>query len=1087
MSNKKIEEKVEKKEEEEEEAEESESETKQQNNISIYKSLYPPIKESFILDENNAVNNKILKLNDELPLLRYKNTISSKNLKNIEDEISIILNEEEEEEEDLKMTDKFLEDLIKVPCPISKSKIIAIISNFIRKSKLIEKLESEYQSDKKADLNNLSILCAENLSYMELKKGEVIFKIGEFGNRFYFILKGFISILKLKEKPMIRMSYYQYFNYCIKLLKDKETYILEETLKKNYKKIPFTFEILLKIYKIIFQKKLYENLNKDVLYNNKLLLPFFSVHEQNIEHFGINIDELQNFELLKNYKEWKSYLIKKIKPTKEDLDLFDRYNRFVNSKSELLITCFCLDPFLYLGPGFFFGDNALEKGNIYTGGRRNATIRAETDVILGWLKGVDYVEMIEPKRRMEKLKEVSFLFNNFFFQEISIHLFEKNYFHLFSAKEFSRGENLFSTGVPPRALIFIKEGRISLEFKTSIINIHKLIKYLFDYIFTNPLFMGLARSEQKKLINNDIIRAIRKYINEPIFKKLRGFSQKFVDELNKDRKYNIAYLAENEIIGLQEIFLGIPYIMKGIVTTKKLKCYEITIEHMQKILYDEKEIMIPYIKTSINKILSLIERIQSLKQHYVNTFLQKYENGVGDEIKLNFKNSSSTYNLKNTNMNNNCYLKTQNSESNINNTKNDKIFNNIDNTILNSQTNNHNDVNIIESNNNNINNNFNANQSIFSENARTVSIPENKSPLKSYIYSRPESKKILTKLKKFRNSNITDNINIKLLTNKNKFKTRNYFNQNNKFQFPNIKKNKEITKSSEKVKSFFEHNEKKRKDVLIGNKFFSLKKLRNKFNEIDFLNIDNKDLVQVIQSTKYNNIFNNNNNNESNIINSSITKYENKIDPILKGRQKFLNYHLSYVPLYNLNDSNNNNNYNKESINNNYNTFNSESIDNTISSQLQIPMFSQYSTKENTKCNSFRKKINSRNFLNITNSNFGYNLNTLRSLSEHKENKKSNILSYYPHKINNEMIENEKYKGNIKEKIKDFYRDIKSKGCLSFLSNAENNTFFMRKFNKKYISAIKKNKSFKDKKCIKSEGSTKNVLPEIKELSYNKN
>ena len=60
-----------------------------------------------------------------------------------------------------------------------------------------------------------------------------------------------------------------------------------------------------------------------------------------------------------------------------------------------------------------------------------------------------------------------------------------------------------------------------------------------------------------------------------------------------------------------------------------------------------------------------------------------------------------------------------------------------------------------------------------------------------------------------------------------------------------------------------------------------------------------------------------------------------------------------------------------------------------------------------------------------------------------------------------EIEKYDKYKGNIKEKIKDFYKEIKSKGCLSFLNNLENNMFFMTKFNKKYTSAIKRNKSYK--------------------------
>ena len=1096
----------------EEEEEESELETIKQNNIPIYKSLYPPIKESFIFDDNTAINNKILRLNQELPLLRYKNAISSKNmnvLKKVnednENNTSNNEEEEEEEEEELKMTDTFLNDLIKVPCPISKSKIIAIISNFIRKSKLIEKLENEYQSDKKADLNHLSILCTENLTYKELKKGEVLFKIGEIGNRFYFILKGFISILKLKENS-VKMSYYEYFNYCIKLLKENEIYILEETIKKNNKKIPYdTIDNLTKINKLLFQKKLYENINRQVIINNNLLLRFFSINEQKLENFDLNINEIQILEQSKNNVEWKNYLIKKIKPSKDDLDYFDKYNRFVNSKSEIIVSCFCLEPFLYLGPGFFFGDSALEKGNIYTGGRRNATIRAETEVILGSLKGVDYVDIIEPKRRLEKLKEIAFLFNNFFFQEISIHLFEKNYFHLFSAREYSRGDILFSTGVHPQNLIFIKDGKISLEFKTSVFNVHKLIKYLYECIFNNQLFINLSSATQKQLLNKDTVRIIQKYINDPIFKKLRGFSQKFVDELNKDRKYNIAFLAENETIGLQEIFLGIPYIMKGCIVTKKVHSYEISIEHLQKIFNDEKQIIIPYIKSSINKIFSLIERLQNIKQHYINSFNFKYEKGfdIIRNDKLNIKNSSSAINLNNNinnNINKNYFLRTEKTETNFNNIRNDMINNNINKSNIYLSDNEYQQFNTID----NKNINYDLNSDIpFLNNSKIISVRgSSKSPLKSYFYFRPKSKKILIKLKKNQKSNISPSNNIHLINNKNKInkinkiknKTKNNFNFSNKIKLPNIKinnKNNNTKTTSEKLKSLFDINIKNRKDLLIGDKYFSLEKLKNKFNEIDFHNYDNKEFIQVIQNTKYNNInnINNINNDTCNTntnCNSSRKHYETKQEPILKGKQKFLNYHLSYVPLNNL--------YNNREEIINCNSMNiNDSIENTNSSKFQAPFLSQYSTKEITKSNTFRNKINSRNYLTIsdTNSNFGYNTKIYKSSSNNKEsitNKSHNVLSYDNNRVKNlKQIENETYKGNIKEKIKNFYNEIKSKGYLSFISNAESNMYFMRKFNKKYISAIKRHKSYKNNSSQNIEGNQKKTLPEIKEYNQSNN
>ena len=215
----------------------------------------------------------------------------------------------------------------------------------------------------------------------------------------------------------------------------------------------------------------------------------------------------------------------------------------------------------------------------------------------------------------------------------------------------------------------------------------------------------------------------------------------------------------------------------------------------------------------------------------------------------------------------------------------------------------------------------------------------------------------------------------------------------------------------------------------------------------------------------------NNNNNDINNTNSSRNNYKINKEPIIKGKQKFLNYHLSYVPLNYLNNNK------EETIK--YNSLKNDSIENTYSSQFQIPIHSSYSSKETTKSNTIKNKMNSRNYLTISDSNnIGYNLKTFKSLSENEKiiNKKNNILK---------KIENEKYKGNIKEKIKDFYNQMKSKGCLSYLTNAENNMFFLRKFNKKYISAIKKNKFYKTNKETNInktiEGNQGEKLPEIKE------
>ena len=77
----------------------------------------------------------------------------------------------------------------------------------------------------------------------------------------------------------------------------------------------------------------------------------------------------------------------------------------------------------------------------------------------------------------------------------------------------------------------------------------------------------------------------------------------------------------------------------------------------------------------------------------------------------------------------------------------------------------------------------------------------------------------------------------------------------------------------------------------------------------------------------------------------------------------------------------------------------------------------------------------------------------------------------------------EKIKGHINDKIKEFYKDLKSKGCLSFIPNIENNSLFTRKFNQKYKSASKSFNNYLANNSSQTElNKRKKFLPIIKNL-----
>lgn len=84
---------------------------------------------------------------------------------------------------------------------------------------MTEKIEDENKITKKINPTELSNLCSKKFIYMPLK--------------FYFILKGKINILKLKEIPNLYMSIIEYLHYCVFLIESNKNYSFQEVIQKN--------------------------------------------------------------------------------------------------------------------------------------------------------------------------------------------------------------------------------------------------------------------------------------------------------------------------------------------------------------------------------------------------------------------------------------------------------------------------------------------------------------------------------------------------------------------------------------------------------------------------------------------------------------------------------------------------------------------------------------------------------------------------------------------------------------------------------------------------------------------------------------
>ena len=307
------------------------------------------------------------------------------------------------------LSELFLKELIKKPCTLDRNKIIKVMTRFIQNSPLIQKFQKDADSDKKDENNNLSRLGAENLNYMELKKGQVLFRIGDNGDRFYFILSGRVSILKLKEINNVRLNYFEYLDYCMYLISQKEYYIFNKVKNRNMEIMSINSESdVISIYKIFFMKKLKEAIIHDLIEDTKSLIKYLKQYGFKLQDFNIKLSRLEEIEnntnLESTYKkeELTKYLLEKCKPSFNDLMVYESYKdlfqKDFNQKKSF--ACFIYKPFLYLGKGLFFGDFALDSDM----NKRNATIRAEENTILAFMKSEDYINIFAPRRKSEKMK-----------------------------------------------------------------------------------------------------------------------------------------------------------------------------------------------------------------------------------------------------------------------------------------------------------------------------------------------------------------------------------------------------------------------------------------------------------------------------------------------------------------------------------------------------------------------------------------------------------------------------------------------------------------------------------------------------------
>ena len=550
------------------------------------------------------------------------------------------------------------------------------ITRLIFNSELIKKLEGDLE--KKETLNSSINIFIKNLIFRHFEKDSILYRTGEEDNNFYFVIKGRISALKPKRINK-EISLDDYILYLIQLKQKQEMFLLNKTLKLNNNSVPIkSINDIKKINTIIFKKRLEQLINSEnseILSDNNDLESFFKEYYQDFNYYNISKKDLKKFLSLKGKilsgvlnREWDDYILERCKLSTDENLFFEPFEAvFKENKHNFL--CYTYEYNEEYINSDYFGDFSLDEDKVI----RNETVRFEEDTTIAFIGVEEYIDIISPQKKIEKKNDIMRLNNSFCFKEISERIFKRNYYDMFIKKHCSKNSIIFNPDTKSNSLIFIKKGKLALELNCSIIDLQNLLKLIFDKLNDIPLQFD---SYQKKILSKEQLKGLEfKYLSDPIFFNMKSHDKLFKIELEKKRYFQISLFSDFEVVGLEEVYLQIPHYAKAIVIGEKFIFNELSISKFNTILKNEMRLIKEsYVQVSINRILSLMKRLNDIKENCIgmaklrtnidSSNVEKipkeinveYNFDISNKRKLNINNNRTTIpqiNLANKSTNNN--------------------------------------------------------------------------------------------------------------------------------------------------------------------------------------------------------------------------------------------------------------------------------------------------------------------------------------------------------------------------------------------------------------------------------------------------
>ena len=249
-----------------------------------------------------------------------------------------------------------------------------------------------------------------------------------------------------------------------------------------------------------------------------------------------------------------------------------------------------------LQQGNSFGEIALINDN----NLRTASIYVNSSSLFGVLNSKDYKKSVKNTQLRIKRNNIVFILNVDLFAGLSYGYFNTTFWNYFIFKQLKKGEYLFKEGEKRQFIYFIRRGEIKL---TSILN-YKKINNLISYFTNTPL---------KKSDNEDIGQ------NEDLI---------------------ISYIHKKDNLGI--VTVNNNHFCNAIIISEKVDLFAIDIKnlkYMSKIFSSIKE---QYDISLKNRIKIYVDRLNNIKNTYLNTYKGEFRNKNEDKINLDNK----SYNIK---------------------------------------------------------------------------------------------------------------------------------------------------------------------------------------------------------------------------------------------------------------------------------------------------------------------------------------------------------------------------------------------------------------------------------------------------------